>query len=377
MVLQMPHRSGVLALIIISMMPAIQACESLSALSFIPAESSGIKEPQIVRLFYLRGTNGEKQFKLVGKGEIYNGLSNALGSCQTSLKAGPAAILLAAGGTVLIGLLTDALAAEVKRLRESGTRIYRGATLTDAKAYDEVYPECLLLVRYRDQPPEVSVMKDGHRQQKIPMDINDMGLAALFIEGTVGGGKAWHLIFLMMTNSLAVTAPGDPTKSDDPAKVDLSLALASKVVVNDKEKKGLVELPFDTMTIKGVPIDGKTPAVNCPPPKGQQEVDCAYNTTLFVVPAERQRTEGGSWFSIGVTETGSVAASFDDAAAELAALKAALGPAIGEAIKAWLTPAESLRGRYSRAGQRDAELAGKARHRRAQRQRLSDEGPAG
>lgn len=322
------------ALVALVCLTALQGCQTMKALSFKKDDLSGIKESQSVSLYYIRPTAKEQAFKIVGDDPIHAGIRESLSQCVAEAVL-PLVPIIAAGGTFLLGQLTDALASEVKKLRDSGTKSYSGMVLTDEVAYVAPWQECLLLLRHDKPPRQVNTASNAAEQ------VSDIGLAALFILNRYGGGYAWDLAFLMLNNAVAVTAKGDPPNLP---KVDVSLALASKIVTQKDGVKTVTETPPATMTVKGVPLGGEEPAVRCKPVR-DGEGGCEYSTAIFVVPEADQRPtgsdgtpQGGAWFSVGVTETGSVASDFANATAELEALKAALGPAVGKAIETALTP---------------------------------------
>jgi len=299
------------------------SCASLRALSFQKSDVSGITTKQSTRLFKINPIDNESDtFNIAQQGPAITVLNKGIETCkiqETDEEIVPSLIpIVVAGGTLIFKYITDALASKVKQLQQASQKTSSANVLLDrnisAKGTD-----CLLMVRYADT-------STGSQNN---VTINDIGMAALFQKQTVRDAYAWKLIYLYYANSLAIT------EATDPPRINVAFAIAGKAVEKKNNKSAVLKnIGASTMNLKGVPIGTNKPIIDCV--SQTPTAICGHNMTDLFLGVQSD-SKGATSYSIGLTETGSAYGQFDTAEAELKALNAALGPAIGASIKTLLT----------------------------------------
>lgn len=310
-------------------------CESVSAVNFKKAPSSGIETKQHVRLIRMGGGTDDFQkrpFRIVGNTLAAKALKHSVAQCYATgavpLWAIPIAI---STGRYVFGLLLDAGAKEAKKLQDRAQRIYDEKILIQGRVFaGEDVQECLLLVRYGKE------IVDENKPDIVKID--DIGLAVLFRKTPLGNGLTFQLYFLWLANAVAIT-------DKESSKINLSLAVVAKGY--DKSNSGFRarSLGESSLSIEAVPIQPDRPQLDCgyyepaEQPKEPYTAVCDDSRVLEPFDMPHQDARGGL-ISVAVTETGSPAKAADKAKAEAEALKKAFGPAVGKAIETLLTPSE-------------------------------------
>jgi hypothetical protein len=187
---------------------------------------------------------------------------------------------------------------------------------------------CILLVR------TASISKNRSSQSGTVPDAP--GLVALLKMDLMDDNTAFVMrpLYIKASNAVAVTKR---ETEGSPAAIDLSLAISIRAVGKQLTGfNGLVPVGEGVVSVTDIKLGSG--AAECFKANGKKDIkgmttdtDCP-RSDLIAAPTKQ------AWVSMamGVTETGKIGVDFDQAAAELKAIKEALGPALSESIKKYL-----------------------------------------
>lgn len=296
----------------------LSSCTWLQAETFTKATESGVTRGQVDVALVSRGLGNESATGdvdgLLASDSALN--SRVDGSCRpiskesTTFAAPGVAIILAAGGKLMFDLFMDARARSVKELKEAAAPAPYGGRVILSGA-DLHRAECALLVRWAtgDAVPPTPLL-----------------IALLKINKDPGNTVIWLTpVYVRAVSAVAVTAPG---ADDVPAFINVAFGVATKAVGRTAAAAPaaaslptVVTVGEGSITVARVPI-GKKARPRC------VSEACASTDLIALPPAS-----GYASFSLTAAEVGKVGFDIDVAAAEVAAVKAAIGPAVSDTIK--------------------------------------------
>lgn len=259
--------------------------------------------------------------------ELRKGLEDA--GCQTPSTIGPAL------APALLPLLTAAAKFayetwatnkhdEVEALLSSAKAAYDASILVKDPAVLGNSP-CIAILRYGVSGTPAVVNK---------------GMVAVLKLRAVGGAPAgiqalqMEPTFVRAFNAVAVTAAGDRAKVP---VIDVAFAISAKAIGNQESGlPALLPAGFGTVAVAGVEI-GQQAKGACVAPSESKPDDLAFaqvcsRSELVPYPVDM----GPVVVGLGIAEAGKTGIPGARALADLAALKAAFGPALAEAVKAQL-----------------------------------------
>jgi len=301
-----------LHLAVIAAAGLLSACANFNTASnFVRSDASGIDGSKTVVV--LIGPN-EPPIRVMDSFKKYapgTDLSWLPGSEACGLKQLPPAPAVAAAlvpiiaaiGEGIFNLWADDQQRKIEAIVESAKASYAATWIMSAQQLEQT--QCVAMVRYTED--DGGVIKPG---LTTVLKFNDKGAAP---DG-LSRSFTFTPIYVQMTNSVAVTL-----KLPEP-KTSLSFAVSVKAVgTPEGGVQRLLPSGEGVMTVPAVKL-GKVPRCRA--------ADCK-TSDLLPYPVKA----GALSVTMAIAEQG--ATGFDDKAAlaELAAVKSALGPAIGEAIK--------------------------------------------
>lgn len=290
----------------------LTGCGSLAVTGFQKDEASGTK-PGKLNFYVLTNTIGDADRGqdpiLDGVLKDAPGLLGALnGNCsrvRAQVAPIPAAIIPAVG-KLLFDLFIESRVRALDDLRKAAQRSYSQTVTLSGQFLQSA--ECLLLARSSEETGKV-------------------GLVALLKLNHNGIDKApWQKaftatpVYVAARNAVAVTQSGDSTA---PPYIGVSIGIVTKAVGD--QQSGVPEL---VVTGEG---SVSVPRVKIGPlsePVCTSATTCGTSGLIAFAPGNSVAS-----ITVSVTETGNVGIDFDQASAELKAIKEALGPALKEGLK--------------------------------------------
>jgi hypothetical protein len=297
----------------------LSGCETINALRFTPATSSGTIANQEITVGYLTDLATETSssnipLTPVASPELKEAAKSCLGETRPAPEFPVSVIpLAAAGGQLVFQLATDALAARVKAVRDRAQRTYQGqATVDTSVLRHDSSRECFVLTRTTIDP--------ASKEPKA------LGLALLLRKEVHGDTITLVPTYLEVENTMAETGAAPVPR------IDLSVAMIVKGLVEGPGKEGnsgklsVAPVAEARFPFPGIGI-GEKPLICRVGEKCRPESE---------VIAPLSSTKRGATITIAVVETGSGFGNVDTALAEIKALQTALGPAISTTIKTYL-----------------------------------------
>lgn len=234
-------------------------------------------------------------------------IENCVSKRNGGLFIGPALVpLVIAGGKLAFDLYTDNLKGKIENLKRSAVRPYDVGLIMARGALDN--EACIGIVRKSK-------------------DKEDFGLVLILKLTTwepqllARGPKpdAFYLspVFLWVGNTGAVTAK--PSGQEKGAQIDMSIAVAVKMISRVKDAPALAELGQGVIDLPHVQLEGAPSCI----------VKRCDRSSLIPLPDGHGSVE----IRVGWTEIGDVGFDVDRAAAETEAIKAAIGPAVENVLQ--------------------------------------------
>lgn len=308
------RRCGKLAIALSSCFSLV-GCNTFGLVNFEQAANSGKQAGDIQVLLHKTDKEGQNALSGFGAaGETYQRNCRP----QTEVLSGAAIVLLPIVGELLFGLAADGVERRADALKEASEASYSGRIVMSAKDLSEWVKEtrCLTIVRY--DPPGKPTASGAIGPKRIAL------AAILKLEPAAQGRTdafVFTPIYVAASNSVAITR-----QSEAPA-VTVGLALSIKSI--GKQENGLP----GTFLVGQAASAAPKVLLNA----GESSCSKSACATSEPIPIPTDPNSLVS-LSIGVTEKGSLGFDIDVAKAQIGAIKAAIGPAIGELIKKRVSP---------------------------------------
>ena len=299
---------------------SLAGCNTMGLVNFQPAPHSGkpAGEIQILLLDVIDSSRGSAKSPLTeAASSAYE--QHCRPAAQTQAEGVAAAIFLPVIGELFVGLVADWAERRADALKEASEASYAGRVNLNSSHLAGLIEKrgCIAIVRY--DPPSAEQAASGGTQSKVA------GLTAILKLGPATPGRkdafVFQPVYVSASNSTAITR-----KNDAPA---VAVGLALSIASIGKQENGL---PGYFLVGQG---GSAAPKVLLNASESRCSKSACATSEPIPIPLD---PNGLVSLGIGVTEKGSLGFDVDVAKAQISAIKAAVGPAIGEIIKKKASP---------------------------------------